>query len=189
MYTEEEAKKKWCPHIRKLEIKEVKNSSATHMHMTNDVVMASYNVSKSAMGDESGRRHTTCIASECMMFRFVKQAQKTLSNGMVVTVDDRDIDLLIYGYWWDGRYAKNKTGYLHRAIVTKHYGEIPKGMVIDHKDRNPLNNSLNNLRICTQAENTRNSKGRGGKSKYKGVFKNRQGKWTAQISRKGKPTL
>ncbi len=45
-----------------------------------------------------------------------------------------------------------------------------KGMVIDHLDGNPLNNKKNNLRICTHAENMRNSKIRiNNKSGYKGV--------------------
>lgn len=127
-----------------------------------------------------------CIASDCMMFRFLPDATYTLTNGMVVIVDERDNDLITHGgWWWAGRYVKNKNGYLHRAVITKHFGEIPPGFVIDHKDGNPLNNRLGNLRICEQRENCLNSKGRGGKSCFKGVFQNKQGRWSAQISNRG----
>ncbi len=126
-----------------------------------------------------------CFASACMMFRFFPDAKKTLKNGMIVFVDERDIDILeVGGWWWAGRYVKNENGYLHRVIVTKHHGEIPPGLVIDHRDRNPLNNRLGNLRICEQQQNLLNSKGRGGKSRFKGVFQNK-GKWSAQISTAG----
>lgn len=35
------------------------------------------------------------------------------------------------------------------------YGPVPKGMVIHHKDRNPLNDSLENLQAMTRAEHAR----------------------------------
>lgn len=45
---------------------------------------------------------------------------------------------------------------LHREIMNP-----PKGMVVDHKNHNKLDNRRCNLRICTQAENLRNIKSRG----------------------------
>ena len=37
-------------------------------------------------------------------------------------------------------------------------GEIPDGMVVNHIDNNPLNNRLDNLELCTVAENNRRAK-------------------------------
>lgn len=41
-----------------------------------------------------------------------------------------------------------------RAVFVwkKHYGEVPKGSTVHHKDRNPLNDSINNLQVMTRAE-------------------------------------
>lgn len=44
----------------------------------------------------------------------------------------------------------------HRLIYIYHYGEIPAGMVIDHIDRNPENNRIENLRVLDQRLNLRN---------------------------------
>lgn len=44
----------------------------------------------------------------------------------------------------------------HRAIWETFNGEIPKGMVIDHKNGNRLDNSLDNLQCVTQKENVNN---------------------------------
>lgn len=48
-----------------------------------------------------------------------------------------------------------KLYYAHRLIYLYHHGVLPKG--IDHIDRNPLNNLIENLRPATVAENNRNT--------------------------------
>lgn len=52
--------------------------------------------------------------------------------------------------------------YVHRLVYQAHVGEIPKGMQINHKDENKLNNNLWNLELTTVKENsnygTRNEK-------------------------------
>lgn len=61
-----------------------------------------------------------------------------------------------------------------------HHGYIPK--YIDHIDRNPLNNDIDNLRECSQSQNLCNKSS--GKSKYKGVFFDKQtGKWRSKIKK------
>lgn len=66
--------------------------------------------------------------------------------------------------------------YLHR-IVTR----APNGLVVDHINGNTLDNRLENLRICTTAENVRNRvKPRNSTNSYKGV-RNRCGNYEASI--------
>lgn len=45
----------------------------------------------------------------------------------------------------------------HLIVWQLHNGPVPEGMVVDHKDRNPANNRIENLRVVTQKVNTRNS--------------------------------
>lgn len=66
-----------------------------------------------------------------------------------------------------------------RIVCILHKQTINKGLVVDHVDGNGLNNSIENLRICTQAENmwtvnTRNSQ-------FPGVkFNVKDKRWIAQ---------
>lgn len=46
----------------------------------------------------------------------------------------------------------------HRIIWKMHNGSIPDGMVIDHINGDPFDNRLENLRMCTQHGNMRNSR-------------------------------
>jgi hypothetical protein len=59
---------------------------------------------------------------------------------------------------------------VYRLIYEAFVGPIPDGMEIDHRDGNPKNNALENLRICTHQQNNHNRRSRGGTSKYKGVY-------------------
>ncbi len=69
---------------------------------------------------------------------------------------------------------------MHREIM-----HAPKGMVVDHKKDNSLNNRRRNLRVCTQGQNRANSKPHGGRSGFKGVYP--QGdKWYGVVERGGK---
>lgn len=51
-----------------------------------------------------------------------------------------------------------KTIPVHRIVYFLHNREIPDNMVVDHKDQNPANNSVDNLRLVTFAVNMRNKK-------------------------------
>ena len=71
----------------------------------------------------------------------------------------------------------------HRIIWKLVHGNDP--VAIDHRNGNPSDNSLDNLRECTVAENSRNySKQRAGQSSsYRGVcWVKRDQKWAATIS-------
>jgi hypothetical protein len=75
--------------------------------------------------------------------------------------------------------------YSHREIM-----DPPPGMVVDHANRDKLDNRRANLRVCTQSQNLYNSaKSPGGSSRYKGVsIVGRTGRWLAQIRIAGKQT-
>lgn len=73
---------------------------------------------------------------------------------------------------------------LHREIMN-----APKGLLVDHKNNNSLDNRRSNLRLATHAQNCRNRPKRKRKatSKYVGVyFEKNTGKWRAVICYKGK---
>ena len=59
---------------------------------------------------------------------------------------------------------------------------VPKGMVVDHINRDKLDNRRSNLRICTIAENGYNKTRT---KKYKGIRKSKSG-WTASVTKDGK---
>jgi len=66
-------------------------------------------------------------------------------------------------------------------LVALHFLE-KTGDEVDHIDRNPLNNHIDNLRWVSKSENMRNtSKWNNCSSKYKGVSW-KQGKWQVQCS-------
>lgn len=69
--------------------------------------------------------------------------------------------------------GKQKTILLHREIMKRMAGnEIPEGYIVDHIDRNPLNNQRNNLRLVTHRQNAQNkNKMKNNKSGFIGVSK------------------
>ncbi len=115
-----------------------------------------------------------------------------LKNGAVALVDDADFDKVADYYWYSdvhGYVAGYKKGmseikreYLARVIM-----DSPKGKVVDHIDRNPLNNQKKNLRVCTVAENLMNSpRKKNNTTGYKGVCLikgNEVKKWRAGIKK------
>lgn len=76
---------------------------------------------------------------------------------------------------------KFKTIKLHHFILGK-----KQGFIIDHEDRNGLNNQKSNLRHCTNTDNQKNRRA-SGSSKYLGVSWNKnENIWTSKIRIKGK---
>ena len=78
-----------------------------------------------------------------------------------------------------------KQYYEHRLIFLMKKGFMPR--YIDHKDGNPLNNKIENLRACTDSQNQYNKKiSNKNTSGIKGVSWCKKNKtWKAQISSKG----
>ncbi len=99
-------------------------------------------------------------------------------------VDDADYKHLKKWKWtFDGNYAarmeNGKKIYMHREIL-----KTPLGALTDHVDGNRLNNRRKNLRLCSDSQNSMNSKKRKfASSKYKGVsFKKDKNKWISYIT-------
>ena len=76
---------------------------------------------------------------------------------------------------------------VHRLFFYWKYGYLPD--LVDHKDRNKLNNNIENLRELTKSENNKNADKRknGTTSKHKGVFWSiKRKKWETRIQLNGK---
>lgn len=120
--------------------------------------------------------------------------QLPLTNGGFAIVDDEDYEELSKyrwhsaggGYAWRMRPKKAGEKWDRRIGLHRHVMNLDEDddRVVDHIDRNPLNNQKANLRICTEAENALNrSMLSSNKSGYKGVsWAKHLGKWRAQIS-------
>ena len=76
-----------------------------------------------------------------------------------------------------------KLVYLHRLIM-----DAPAGVMVDHINRDRLDNRRTNLRMATNAQNQANvTKRQGMTSRYKGVSRHTAtGGWQARISVEGK---
>jgi hypothetical protein len=81
-----------------------------------------------------------------------------------------------------GGYPTSRLGRLHRFLLV-----VPDGFVVDHINRDKLDNRLSNLRVTTQQVNTQNTAGKTtGASRYRGVyFDRRRGRWYAQVKFEG----
>lgn len=66
---------------------------------------------------------------------------------------------------------KRKTYKVHRIIWYLTTGEDPSDLEIDHIDKNPRNNSFNNLRLVDRYANMSN-RSRWGRSRHRGVYLN-----------------
>lgn len=119
-----------------------------------------------------------------------------LTKGAVALVSPEDYEmaslykwhLTSHGYAARHDYASGETIYLHRLL-----NRTPDGMDTDHRDRNKLNNTRENLRTATTPQNTANaSKQRGRSSQFKGVCfimgkgENRVDRWVAYVTQNKK---
>ena len=79
--------------------------------------------------------------------------------------------------------GKTKMVSMHREIM-----KAPKGLIVDHKNGNSLDNRRPNLRLGTQSQNMQNrAKKKGTTSRFVGVcYDKRDRKWIARIRTDGK---
>ena len=118
-----------------------------------------------------------------------------LTQGYFTKVDDGDFEKLIKYKWHvspGGRLKKypravrgNHSGnYFH---MSRQIMNCPKSMVVDHINRDTLDNRKCNLRIVNRSQNLINSGYRKNLSGFKGVtWHNQNKKWQAKIIVKGK---
>lgn len=113
-----------------------------------------------------------------------------LTKNKVAIVDDEDYNYLNQWKWYASKYkniwyaqrsdyssGKKKTIKMHRVIM-----KSPVNMVIDHEDRNGLNNQKNNLSVCTFLENMDRGLIRTNKKvKNKGIYKE-DNKWVVKLT-------
>lgn len=122
-----------------------------------------------------------------------------LSQGQFALVDDDVFEKLNvkkwYAHWnfhtksyYALRNARTSGGkrcsiYMHRQIVA-----VPPGLMVDHSNHDSLDNQKTNLRIVTNAQNTRNRRGpnRYSKTGVRGITQSPNGKkYRAQIGVSG----
>lgn len=119
-----------------------------------------------------------------------------LTQGMWAVIDTKDFDLVKYYTWSASKgthtyYASTNTYYtsstMERTSISLHrllLGD-PDGLV-DHKDRNGLNNCRSNLRISSRIENARNSTVTWASSGFRGVsWQSNRNYWEAHITVNG----
>lgn len=107
-----------------------------------------------------------------------------LSRGLFAIVDDEDFDRVMGRTWsaekskvgWyaytnltGGKGKKHTSTRMHRFILNSKPREQ-----VDHRDGNGLNNVRSNLRPASNTQNSRNSRKKPGKNKFKGVYKDKR---------------
>lgn len=125
-------------------------------------------------------------------WRHVKEIPLT-NSALVTLVDDEDYELLAENRWQINKDSgvqrtSRFRGRLFNVMMHRVIMNAPDGVEVDHRNRNPLDNWKDNLRLSTHAENTRNASKAGGKSsRFKGVSWYKAGElWTAYIRANGR---
>jgi len=121
--------------------------------------------------------HLDCIPTHCVI---------PLTQGLTALVDAEDFEELskyhwyahlLRGYWYAhtniGKGSSRRTISMHRFLIKPGPGEI-----VDHRDRNTLNNVRGNLRRASRSQNKMNAA-----TAFKGVhFRPRRNRWDARIT-------
>ena len=110
-----------------------------------------------------------------------------LNSANNVKVGDNAGSFCSRGYKFIG--INRKVYRMHRLIFLMFHGYLPK--IIDHKDGNPLNNRIENLREATPSQNGYNKKiSKANSSGKKGVcWKKDKSKYKVEITINSKPTF
>lgn len=106
----------------------------------------------------------------------------SLNKGASCKIDDSDYEEISKYKWYlsdtgypcrtqngkrsGGKREPSKRIFMHRSLMN-----CPKGMVVDHINHDRTDNRRENLRICSVAENVRNSPTARFRNVFKGVYK------------------
>jgi len=106
-----------------------------------------------------------------------------LTKGKFAIVDPPDYEILSKYKWrtckapntfYAERSIRKQNGKFSRKLLHRHLMQPPANLVIDHINRNGLDNRRANLRLATISQNAANSKKRNPRSGYKGVWLDKQ---------------
>ena len=125
-----------------------------------------------------------------------------LTQGKVALVDDSDFELLSQFKWCASKVTTKTNGDIWYAVRTvkrvngrdtnismhRFILGAPKGMVVDHRNHNGLDNRRSNIRLCTVAQNSHNIR-RARRNLPRGcslIHPNREKKYQANICVNGR---
>lgn len=132
------------------------------------------------------------ILENCDYIQLELLGKHAITKNAIALVSKNSLNLILQFVWYLGKNGYPIThGTDDKSIVfgkglQMHkllYPKINKGYVVDHINRNKLDNRLTNLRICTQKQNSYNTTKKNSNSNYKGIIKQANGLWTAKISK------
>lgn len=112
------------------------------------------------------------------------------ANGYEFFVDDEDCEHVKTRIWWYCEGTVKESG--QYGMILSHFvlSINEDSVIVDHRDRNPLNNTKANLRVCTHMQNMWNRKTPSNNTTgVKGVSFHKRGKyfpWQMQITANGK---
>lgn len=123
-----------------------------------------------------------------------------LTQGKFALVDDEDYERLNQFKWYAGkykyRYYAARTHKLKTITMAREIMDAPKGLQVDHRNHNTLDNRRKNLRLCTNSQNQHNRAPNKKNpdssvpfSKHKGVsWSSTAKKWVVHIRHNSKKT-
>jgi len=129
---------------------------------------------------------------ECDYVQIELLGNHAIGKNAIMLISKESFELVIQFVWYLGKDGypithgtdDNKIKFGRGKKIHKLLMNAPKGQVIDHINRDRLDNRLTNLRICTPKENSYN-RSRPKNNEYKGVVKQSNGLWTAQLTKDG----